>query len=137
MSIFIVGGRRFNFSSDYAFYGEIRRQLELEVNKASIEFDKKYAGWGDIENVIANIDTWFQETTDKAFESCKGIAISHGIYDYNLDRLKELSASKTIFMFQPYYDAKYTFSKKLEEINNTQESEEQRRALRKDMIEYT
>ena len=52
MSIFIVGGRRFNFSSDYAFYGEIRRQLELEVNKASIEFDKKYDGWGDIENVI-------------------------------------------------------------------------------------
>lgn len=131
MKEFVICGRKLSFPDGFAFYGEIRKQIDLEARKADNDLLKAYDRWGDIETVVKYMDGWFLDYYSKTFMSCKGIALSYGIYDYGEAYLQGLTNYERDQIIKPYLDASSSIRGELSEINNYQNSEEQRREYRK------
>ncbi len=130
MAKFMIGNQEIQFSEDYAEYGAVRKRLG-EISKIMEEdFTKKYKEYGDIEKVAENIGDDGLAMIGAAFNTFKGMAMNHEVYDFSVDMLFQHPGYERVAA--PFANAHDFIMGKLEEIDSHENSEKARRQYRKE-----
>lgn len=94
---FNLGTEMLEYSDDYAFYNAYWSGLSAIANRAYSEFKEEICSYSSISDLLRDVSTIADEKLDLAFSYCVDALMSHGIFDYDIERLKERAGEDADF----------------------------------------